>query len=186
MKANLRRGAATTREQGFTLIELILVIGILTISIGVSSDIVLTLIKSYGKSQTNNEVEQNADFVMNRIQRDLFANAVSVTEISSNKLTFTNKNGGIYSYKVSSNGTSFQVYYTVNSVDYLLTNDDPINGIKLVDCGSSPCFTQLNSLGVSPYVIKIKFEFVPGNVSAVPSASGNTIVETTQVVRSTY
>ena len=89
--------------QGFTLIELILVIGILTISIGVSSDIVLTLIKSYSKAQTNNEVEQNADFVMNRIQRDLFANATSIVSVSSNKLTFTDKNGATYSYKVSSN-----------------------------------------------------------------------------------
>lgn len=174
-------------EQGFTLIELILVIGILTISVGVSSDIVLTLIKSYGKSQINNEVEQNADFVMSKIQRDLFANASSIVSVSSSNITFTNKNGDIYSYKVSSNGTSFQVYYTVGGQDYLLTNDDPINGIKLVDCAVSSCFTKLNASGTSPYVIKLKFEFVPANItSPTPGASVNTIVETTQVVRSTY
>ncbi len=175
------------QERGFTLIELILVIGILTVSIGVSSDIVLTLIKSYSKSQTNNEVEQNADFVMNRIQRDLFANAASIVSVSANKLAFTDKNGSTYSYKVSSNGTSFQVYYTAGGQDYLLTNDDPINGIKLVDCASSSCFTQLNASGINPYVIKIKFEFVPAYfTNAIPSDSGNTVVETTQVVRSTY
>lgn len=170
-------------QEGFTLIELILVIGILTIAIGVSSDIILTLIKSYNKSQINNQVEQNADFVLNRLQRDLTANAISIVEpVSADKLTFTDKNGVVYTYKVASNGASFQVYYN----DNLLTDDNSSTGVKLVDCALSPCFTKINPANTKPYVIKVKFEFVPAYAAATPSALGNTIVETTLVIRSTY
>src|SRR3990167_7157761 len=75
---------------GFTLVELLIVVALVIISAGVTSDIILTLIRSYNKTRISNEIEQNGNFVILRLERELRdASNVDTTQSSSTKLVFT-------------------------------------------------------------------------------------------------
>ena len=49
-----------TKQKGFTLVELLIVVSIIIIVVGVTGDIILSLVRSYSKTQITNEIEQNA------------------------------------------------------------------------------------------------------------------------------
>ena len=64
-------------KAGFTLVEMVLVVGLLAISFGVTSDILISLVRSQTKSRVMNGIEQQANFVSLSIEKEL-RNAVSV------------------------------------------------------------------------------------------------------------
>ena len=55
-------------KKGYTLIELMLVIALLALTAGVTGDIIISLVRSYSKTQVANEIEQNAGFVSLKLE----------------------------------------------------------------------------------------------------------------------
>jgi len=56
---------------GFTLIELLLSIALLTFVVGISSDTIITLVRTNTKAQGANEVESVANFLSLKLQNDI-------------------------------------------------------------------------------------------------------------------
>jgi prepilin-type N-terminal cleavage/methylation domain-containing protein len=65
------------KEKGFTLIEILVVIAIIGVIAGITSDIFVQVIKASNKANITTEIKQNGDSVLNQIDR-LVRNADSV------------------------------------------------------------------------------------------------------------
>ena len=175
---------------GFTLIELLIVVALVIISAGVTSDIILTLIRSYNKTRISNEIEQNGNFLTLKLDRELRdAISIDTTQTTSTKLVFT---------IVNSSGTQDTVTYAVKSVsgvgsvvrstgssptEVLLTNNSSPEGIAVeVGDASNPNFKLIGS---SPTVVKLNFKMYQVG-SPVNQFTGQTTIRDTIVVRGTY
>ena len=169
---------STNFAGGFTLIELVLVITLLAISAGVSSDIIISLIRSYNKTQITNELEQSANFVYLKIEKEL-RNSIDITEpasgSSSDTLSFTDSDGiTTITYSLSSN------QITRDGVP--ITDVSATGGGVSVACPGN-CFTMVNT---NPDVLRISMVF--SNPSAVGGTlfSGSVTLDDTIVLRGSY
>lgn len=171
------------KQRGFTLIELLIVVSLIIIVVGVTGDIIVSLVRSYSKTQITNEVEQNANFVMTKLEKEL-KNASSVTNVGPRVLTFIRKNNaGVYetiTYTIKD--TSTIVRQLNAGPEIILINNVAPYGVQLDLAKSS--FSD-DSVAGGPKVIRIKLSF---------RQLGTTLVQFTQdidlesviVVRGTY
>lgn len=166
------------RVSGFTLIELVLVVALLTIAVGISSDIIISLVRSYNKTQVINELEQSANFVLLKLEREL-RNATSVTDITASSITFTDRSGGVIIYTLNGDVVERQVGGAPSTLP--LTNNTFEGGGVSVSCPSG-CFTLLSS---NPQVVRINMTFsYTGRGDA--TFEGDVTLDTTIVVRGSY
>ena len=163
-------------NKGFTLIELIIVIAILAITLTVTSDILISLVRSNNKTRVQNELEQQSNFVALKLEKEL-RDAGNIINAGSDELTFTNENGDEITYLLT------------GSPSYLQREGVPITsphvpGGVSVTCPSG-CFEVL---GISPQRVNISLLFEPVSSGGVlgTSFSGQVEVNTTVVLRNTY
>lgn len=174
-----------SNQTGFTLIELLLVIGLLTLSVGVTTDIVLNLVRSYNKTQITNEIEQNANFVYLKLERELrTAQSVSTPAVgvSATNLIFIDKDGNTIEYRVTSSRLERRV--GTSGAYTKLTNDaanDPVGGLD-ISCFNN-CFTKTSQ---NPDVIQIGLSFRQTGSPSSVSFNGSIDLSETIVVRGTY
>lgn len=178
-------------EKGLTLVELLLVITLLTISIGVTSDILLSLVRSFNKGQVLNEVEQDVNFISQKLTKEL-RNSLAVSKIGddttpaqgefSNKVSFT-KNDATYTeitYEVDT--VDHKIYRKVGAATRQLLIPNTTYGIEAT-CASNQCFKILQD---SPQVLQISISFSQGVTSGTPLFQGNIKIDDTIVIRNTY
>ncbi|HSX39427.1 MAG TPA: prepilin-type N-terminal cleavage/methylation domain-containing protein [Candidatus Saccharimonadales bacterium] len=167
------------KQAGYTLIELLLVISLLSLAVGVSTDIILTLVRSYTKTQVTNEIEQNSNFVFLKLEKEL-RNAQTVSSVSANSISFQDSTGATITYAIVSAGSGI---LTIQRNGSTLTNTDSVNGVTITCTGSaSSCFLQV---GASPTVIEIDMSFKQVN-SPGAAFTGSVDLNDTIVVRGTY
>jgi prepilin-type N-terminal cleavage/methylation domain-containing protein len=186
-------------EHGFTLVELLLVVAIMGLSFGVTSDILLTIMRSFNKTTVMNEIEQQASFVSQKIERDL-RNATNVTSVSNTMIRFEDSTGTVYVYDLDDqvgaadvvDGSSVQyVLYrypstSSRSLTYALTLNptrvaNVVGGVN-VTC-SGPCFEIIDG---RPQVVHIKMNFAQAQAAPNTYYSGQVTLDDTVVVRNTY
>ncbi len=172
-----------TKQKGFTLVELLIVVSIIIIVVGVTGDIILSLVRSYSKTQITNEIEQNANFVMTKLDRELRSSS-SVTLVSSDKIEFVRSlsGGGTESivYEIKDSGEIVRELDGAGEV--LLTNNTSLEGVYVVPGLSS--FEDV-SPGTKPKVIKVVLVFRQIGDPAVQFRQDLTL-ENTIVVRGSY
>jgi len=184
------------QAQGFTLIELLLTVALLAIAVGVTSDILVTLIRSYNKTQVTNEIEQQANFFVLKLEKDIRnARRIDVaptapfttdaTSITMNRLDTTNTPmmysvaGGVISRTYLNTGGCPTTPNTAGTCP--LTNTTGAGAIT-VSCPTGSCFTVT---GTSPQVLTVAMRFQQNNGAGV-NFNGQIDINTTIVLRNTY
>jgi len=175
-------------QQGFTLIELLIVVALLAISVGVTNDILISLIRSNNKTQVMNEIEQQSNFISLKIEKELRnARMVNVPSAGSSGtvLNFSTRGGDIIEYEVgTSSGVITRKLNSEASVN--VTSNNAPGGV-LATCsgpsGASDCFSVS---GVNPQIININVDFNQAQPGFGRSYSGKVGIKSTIVIRNTY
>jgi type II secretory pathway pseudopilin PulG len=182
---NFPCGKTTSRSSGgFTLVELLLVVGLLAITVGVTSDILLSIVRTYNKTQVTNEIEQQAAFFTSKLEKEL-RRAQSVEMGANNSLVLTLRNSGeIVTYSLEDNGGNGRLTRaTASGLTLPLTVSDVVSGVR-VSCGpSGSCFTVAAG---APTIVSYSLTFQQANSTADSSFTGQTDVENVIVIRNTY
>ncbi len=136
-----------SRNKGFTLVEILVVVSIILISVGVAGDLIVSVTRSYNKTRILNEIEQNGNYVIAKITNDL-KNATSVT-ISSGALQIVNASGQTISYRIQSNTCSGT---NVSYVSRRVVTTSPASDVtgKMTSDG---CRDGINVTSSSPFAI---------------------------------
>ena len=157
---------------GFTLIELLISVSLLAIAMGIASDLIITLVRTYTKTQAFNDIEQTVNFVFLKLQNDIkSSNSASVDESGSLILS---RNGETITYSVDSESVS------------LLRNAIPLLGVSSdlgdvhVRCAGD-CFSILSN---DPTTVKVSLEFYQGSGNGLFDHSVS--LQDAFVVRGTY
>ena len=166
-------------DRGFTLVELLLSISLLAISIGISSDIIVTLVRTYGKAQVYNDTEQVVNFVFLKMQNDLKSSSSARVEDDILYL---------------SRATGNEIAYSVISYDGASSSQLYRNGVPMLDTTSSVGNVEISCVGVagacfevitdSPTTIKVSLGFSQSTGAGIFSTSLS--LEDAFVVRGTY
>jgi prepilin-type N-terminal cleavage/methylation domain-containing protein len=171
--------------KGFTLIELLLTIALLAISVGVTTDIILSITKSYNKTEMANELEQNANFVLLKMEKEL-RNAKSITtpstlNLPSRRLTFIGRDDitVVYTYDPLNGDLTRKV--GAGTAEPIVNNNTTV-GI-LVSCPTGACFTLRND---SPQVIQLGLRFAQRYSGGSTAFTGTVDLNNTIVLRGTY
>lgn len=173
------------KQKGFTLIELVLVIGLLAISVGLTNDILISLIRSSSKTQVIGEIEQQSNFVSLKIEKEL-RNArvvtVPVDGDSGTVLNFEARDGTQIEYSVDMDSGVILRVEGVGGTSFPLTSNSTPGGVK-VTCGSPSCFLVS---GVNPQIVSIKMNFAQAQSTPTSAFAGTVNIDSTVVIRNTY
>jgi prepilin-type N-terminal cleavage/methylation domain-containing protein len=182
-----------TMNAGFTLIELLVVVSLIIIVVGVTGDIVISLVRSYTKTQITTEIEQNANFVMTKMLKEL-RNAEQLVSVSTEQLSFTQKKSTgvletvVYSVEDATSlpGSVAGTYYIARAVDggtkVALTNYTSPSGVNVVR--GETVFTNISPTS-GPSVVKINLSMRQIGNPAVQFTQ-STKLESTVVIRGSY
>ncbi len=178
-------------QKGFTLIELLLVIGLIGLTVGVTGDIILSLIRSYSKTQSTTDVERAANFAVGKLEKE-FKNAVSVTPFNnSTSLSFETKDSDgttrSVTYEVLTGascgltGTKRCMKRTVDAGSPTFLTDTSETNIVCTGPSSS-CFDELLD---NPSTLQLFLRFTKMN-NTTGVFSGSVDINTTVIAKGTY
>ena len=184
------------KQKGFTLIEMLLVVTLLAISIGVTGDILITVVRSYNKTNTLNELEQQANFLGLKLEKEL-RNASSIDPSSDTNTLIMVSNGTAVSYDITANnvfrntgGASTQDATTALLANTPLANlsipvapECPSSADTSAACGFNGCF---NYQGTTPQRVNICIRIKNANSSDPNVLSGSVLIKNTVVLRNSY
>jgi len=88
-------------KKGFSLVELMVVVGILSIIMLTISQPVAGIIKYQRESQTADNMRDNLQFIINKMEKELKTS--SNVSINGSTLSFTDQNGGPVTYSLNNN-----------------------------------------------------------------------------------
>ncbi len=166
-------------QKGFTLIELIIVVGLIALTVGVTGDIILTLVRTYTRTQIETEVEQNANFIFQKIEKELRgAERIDSVTSGGTQLSFTFKDALDVDIPVVYQVTHGEVRRIEGGNTDILSVNSGIDQIT-VTCGTGTCFTLIQN---DPDIIQMHFEFAPTNTTIAHPL----VIENTVIVRRTY
>lgn len=175
-------------QRGFTLIELLIVVSLIIITVGVTGDIIISLVRSYNKTQITNEIEQNANFVMTKLEKELRnATSVDTATLTTNHLELTRRleTGGteIIEYDMISSAEGGIVQRTINGGAAISLNN--ISATNPEGASLDIVLSSFTLAGTNPTVIDIVLRFT--QVGNVPVQFAQDItLESTVVVRGSY
>lgn len=168
-----------SRNNGFTLIEIIVVFGILALIGGLTSDLFASVLKGANKANTVNEIKQNGNYALNYIERVVRNSASVVSDPADTlnlvvsdkdgkciKFTIREKTEGVANGEIDVFNAPFCAYDNDGNYDdgttfigagKTLTNNDPFTGVSLVD-GSF----AVSAVGGNPTTVTVTFTLSQG------------------------
>lgn len=90
-------------KKGFTLVELMVVVGILSIIMLTISQPLASIIKYQRESQIPDNMRDNLQFVINKMEKELKTSSGVTILPGGAGLTFTDQNGGPVTYSLNTN-----------------------------------------------------------------------------------
>lgn len=193
----------TKKSAGYTLLELLIVIGLIGLTVGVTGDIILSLVRSYTKTQATNELERTSNYAVSKIEKE-FKNAVSNVTFgtSTDSVSFYTKyynNSTLYpvSYRYTPGCPSTDTGNTgcIQRCDKLeasctvagdwkpITDTDSV----IVATNGGKVFSKASRDGTTPIALSINMKLTKNiNGSINNPFSGELVVKTTVVAKGTY
>ena len=169
-----------TNNKAFTLIELLVVVTLTALAVGITGDILVSVTKSYNRTQVMNEVEQQANFVSSKLNREL-RDAYSVESTNSNEIVVRTKNGvDNVKYYLNSSDSRFYRQVGTGTAVPLTSPLTKIEGVR-VKCGNGGCFSINNN--PPPYIVTYSLIFDKGDTATIKSTIN---INDTVVLRGTY
>lgn len=170
-------------QKGFTLVEMLLVVLLLALTVGLTSDMLLSLIRSNTKTQVINEIEQQANFVALKLEKEL-RDALDVTTVGSTRLNITLRSNSQVSYRLNTTTPPYYLQRDVSNPDvWVRLTDNSIPGGVRVTCPSGVCFSILGS---NPKAVVTTMDFEQAQSSAGMSYSGKVEIRSTITIRGDY
>ena len=173
-------------QRGFTLIELLIVVTLVVITVGLSSDIIISLVRSYSKTRVTNEIEQNSNFVLLKLEKELRDASNVVVAGDGRSITFDRELGGTdvqLEYEVTAGGD------LVRSVDggspVPMINNDPVEGIEVSLADGQRNFTDISQTSDGS-IVNMHFVFEQRGSAAAKSFTGIVPLDNTIVIRGAY
>ena len=167
---------------GFTLVELLIVVSLIAITAGISGDIILSLVRSFTKTQVTNEIEQVGSFVISKMEKEM-RSATSITSggsTCSGTVTFVkdNSSGGADTIMYAlSNGSMFR---TLNGGSQQALLDHTLVNVRIENGNDIFCDLQDN-----PDVVRIRLVLEQASGTGI-SVESKVVLEQTIVMRGTY
>ena len=148
---NFKKILASPR--GFTLIEMLVVIAIITIIGTMATQIILSLIRSNNKTSIQNEVKQNGSFVIDRLERDIRGSS-DVTSPDSEHLNLQQADGSEISYVCIQGSSSSNGDITRGGQSLL--NTEAVTGVRVNNCSfglqnTAPVLVTIAFTLIQPY-----------------------------------
>jgi prepilin-type N-terminal cleavage/methylation domain-containing protein len=128
-------------NKGFTLVELLITLGVLSIIMIVSSEFLINLVNTSVKIQSKNEVEQNYNFIVTKITK-MLQDSTSVSMDGEN-ITFV----------LNSKNYSLQLNATAD----LLLNGSQISSAKIIEFPNQNIFKIVNQ---DPVQVNLNFQII--------------------------
>lgn len=166
-------------QKGFTLIEMLLVVLLLALTIGLTGDMLLSLIRSNTKTQVMNEIEQQANFVTLKLEKEL-RDALDANIVETNTLEISLRSGSKVYYRLNSNYLQRSIVAQAGPYVDLTSRSNP--GGVAVSC-SGDCF-QIT--GTDPKVVKTNMLFNQIQATTGVTTTGEVKIESSIVIRSSY
>jgi len=161
------------KKTGYTLIEIIIVVGILGIIAVVGSAMFFSILKSSTKTKTLHLVKQNGDYALSVMVR-MIRNArelVSPTEDSvTSSITIKNPDGGTTIFACDSS------LITSNSASLISSE------VKVSDC-SNVFEVKVGKRGIKPAEVKINFSLTPAQEGTRPEEKVTVDFQTGVILR---
>lgn len=156
-------------KRGFTLIETVVVLGILTFVMGSALVLITNILKGHNQTRINAEVKQAGQVVLDSLESQI-RNAVNVTPSGVTSSINIEKADGTHLFigcsdptpavNPTSNGFIGTSPDGLNYRNNPLTNLDPITGVSISGC--STIFTVVASSPSSPGLVTISFTISQG------------------------
>jgi len=180
MKSKIKRQFDMKKNQGgFTLVEMLLVVLLLALTMGLTSDMLISLLRSNTKTQVINEIEQQANFVSLKIEKEL-RDSIDVKipggGSSGDSIELTLRSGSKVTYRLQGNVLQRSI---TGSFVPITSNSSP-GGVVI---SGSPVFTITGS---NPKVVKLNMLFSQAQSGAGASYKGSIKLEPSIVIRSSY
>ena len=167
-------------QKGFTLIEMLLVVLLLALTVGLTSDMLLSLIRSNTKTQVINEIEQQANFVTLKLEKEL-RDAIDAN-IDDSSLVITLRSNSQVTYQINENNVLQRKLGSAGSFVNLTSSSSP-GGVRVTCVDLSPCFDVTDS---NPKTVVTRLLFRQAQVEAGPTYSGDVKIESTITIRGDY
>lgn len=174
---------------GFTLVELLIVLALIFLTVGVSSDVVLNLVRANSKTQITNEIEQEGNFSVGKIEKELMmATSVSggALQVETKTLIITQSEVGAqrqitYTIETSGNLRRTEALDGVLQSDILLVDSSVPGGVQVVYANSFFVIIKTN-----PFVVRIHFKLQQVASGAPAAFRGSVVLDQAVVVRGSY
>ena len=166
-------------QKGFTLIEMLLVVLLLALTIGLTGDMLLSLIRSNTKTQVMNEIEQQANFVTLKLEKELRDALDANISNGGNTLTIKLRSNSDVTYNLNGNILRRSVRIPLSYVN--LTSSASPGGVAVSCTGG--CF-QIT--GTDPKVVRTNMIFRQAQAGAGTTYRGEVKIESSIVIRSSY
>jgi len=185
-------------KKGFTLVEVVISVGLLSVVSLVSVSIVTNLLRSTTKSQVNMDIEQTSSFVLLKMENDISKAYSASIEDSGGTLKLLQ--GASMSptevvYKIVGSGSDRPNYITVQySADAVVNltdntwdtnNSRPGASAVSVDTNVSK-FSLVEDSNGKPLAVNVTIKFVKPNTADTKNVAAESTLETTVVLKEGY
>ena len=173
-------------KNGFTLVELLIVVGLVLIIGTVGTSIITSVLRSYNKAQITNEIEQNGNYVLSLMENQIRnARSVSASDCDASSghcstLEVTPQEGLVFTFSLADDGSVGEVRKGAE----VLTNDDPTNGVD-VDTNRGESYFLVEGSAPQKVTIVLRLTQPPATPDRIDYQAAATL-RTTVVVRGGY